>query len=47
MMLSDEGQWIKVFEPKMNTAYQPIIDFVLIYDRFAKNKKELKELIKN
>lgn len=47
MMLSDEKQWIRVFEPKMNTAFQPVLNFRLLYNKFPKNKKELKELIRN
>lgn len=47
MMLSDEGQWIRVWEPRMMTAFQPILNFHLIHYKFVGNKKELKELIKN
>lgn len=47
MMLSDEGQWIKVWESKMTRAFQPILNFHLLHYKFVGNKKEMKELIKN
>lgn len=46
MMLSDEGQWIKVWESRMMTASQPIHNFHLIHFKIVDNKKEMKELIK-
>lgn len=47
LMLSNEGQWINVFRPKMSVAYHEILHFSLIHNKIVGNKKELKELIKN